>query len=410
MNVVQLMASPFFGGPERVVLGLAQALPAWCRTVFLSFAEGGRARPLLDRAAAAGFEAVELSANFPRVFRAAHEIANHLRRVRADLLCCSGYKPNLLGWLAARRAGVPVVAIAHGWTAATWRVRFNEWLDRRVMRYLDAVICVSAAQADTVRRSGVRPERVVVIRNAVDARRFEDPDPEYRRRLLAFFPRPPQHVVVGVGRLSPEKGFDQLIAAAARVDAGTGFVVFGDGPRRADLERRVRERGLVERFVFAGFQGDVDRYLPWCDVAVSSSYAEGLPINILEAQAAGVPVVATAVGGTAEVIEDGVGGFLVQPGDPAALAARIAFVLRPDFDRRAMGQRGRRRVRHDFNIETQAAQYLQIFTRLTASCPPSPTGKLLGAVGPPGKPVANITGCTNVAGNAADLRTADTVR
>src|SRR5205823_5231641 len=162
-------------------------------------------------------------------------VADHLRRVRADVLCCNGYKPDVIGWLAARRAGVPVVAIAHGWTAATWRVRLNEWLDKRVMRRADAVVCVSEAQAAKVRAAGAG--HVVVIRNAIDAARFDDPDPEYRRKLLAFFPVPPDRVVAAAGRLSPEKGFDQLIEAAARVTraaAGAGFVLFGEGPLRAD--------------------------------------------------------------------------------------------------------------------------------------------------------------------------------
>src|SRR5262245_38868658 len=109
MNIVHLMASPFVGGPERQVLGLAAALAPRSRTVFLSVAEGGRAKAFLDRAAADGFEAVALRENAPHFFRAAAEVAGHLGRCRADVLCCNGYKPDLVGWLAARRAGVPVV-------------------------------------------------------------------------------------------------------------------------------------------------------------------------------------------------------------------------------------------------------------------------------------------------------------
>src|ERR1700682_2729412 len=116
MLVVHLRASPFLGGPERQVLGLARSLPADCRSVFLSFAERGLSRPFLDRAAADGFQAVCLKENAPHFFRAAHEVADWLRRLGADVLCCSGYKPDLIGWLAARQAGAPVVAIAHGWT------------------------------------------------------------------------------------------------------------------------------------------------------------------------------------------------------------------------------------------------------------------------------------------------------
>ena len=149
------MASPFVGGPERQVLGLAEALRPHCETIFLSFAERGLSRLFLETADADGFQAVCLKENAPHIFRARREVAEWLRRLNADLLCCSGYKPDLVGWLAARRIGVPVVAIAHGWTAATLRVRVSETLDRWVMRRMDAVVCVSEAQAVKVRRAGV---------------------------------------------------------------------------------------------------------------------------------------------------------------------------------------------------------------------------------------------------------------
>jgi glycosyltransferase involved in cell wall biosynthesis len=368
MRVVHLMASPFVGGPERQVLGMAENLPAGCRTAFLSFAEGGKARPFLDEARRRGFEAVELAANSPHLFRAAGEVAGHLRRLRADVLCTSGYKPDVIGWLAARRAGVPVAAIAHGWTAATWKVRLNEALDRLVLRAVDTVVCVSEAQAVKVRRAGVDPRRVAVIRNAVAADAFDTPDPAYRRRLHDFFATPPARVVAAGGRLSPEKGFDLFVSAAAEVarrDPGIGFILFGDGPLREALAAQVAALGLGERFVLAGFRTDLQAFLPVCDLAVLSSHTEGLPVVVLEALAAGVPVVATAVGGTPEVIVDGEHGYLVSPGDPAALARRILDALACDEERRAMGARGRQRVRDEFTFAAQAARYHHLFERLT---------------------------------------------
>src|SRR3989442_734225 len=109
------MASPFFGGPERQMLGLASSLPQGYRTVFLSFAEGGRCGALLEQVRRSSFEGQALAGNFPNIPRAAREVARHLRRLRADVVCCSGYKPDVLGWLAARQAGVPCVSVSHGW-------------------------------------------------------------------------------------------------------------------------------------------------------------------------------------------------------------------------------------------------------------------------------------------------------
>src|SRR5436305_3504471 len=155
MHIVHLMASPFVGGPERQMLGLARQLAAPFRTSFMSFAERGLAKSFLDQARREGFEAVELRHNAPNTFQCIAEVADELQSCKADLLCCSGYKPDLVGWRAARRAGIPVVAISHGWTGATWRVRFYEALDRLALPWMDAVVCVSAAQAARVHRAWV---------------------------------------------------------------------------------------------------------------------------------------------------------------------------------------------------------------------------------------------------------------
>src|SRR5437764_13131840 len=113
MHIVHLMASPFVGGPERQMLGLARHLPASFRTSFLSFAERGMARPFLEEARREGFDATELQSNAPRVLKCVGEVAHELQNRKADLLCCSGYKPDLIGWGEARRAGVSVVARPH---------------------------------------------------------------------------------------------------------------------------------------------------------------------------------------------------------------------------------------------------------------------------------------------------------
>jgi glycosyltransferase involved in cell wall biosynthesis len=367
MVVVQLMASPFLGGPERQMLGLAENLPADDRTVFLSFSEGGRCRALLDEAGWRGFEAVALEQNAPHYVRAVREIAGHLHRVRADVLCCSGYKPDLLGWRAARRAGVPVICISHGWTAATWKVRINEWLDRLVLRWMDCTVCVSEAQAARVRHAGVPAERVAVIRNAVRTESAVNPDPAYRMKLHQLFERLPGRIVGAAGRLSPEKGFEQFVEAAALIHRelpDAGFVLFGEGPRRDAIQLRIAARGLEKSFVLAGFRADVGSFLPHLDVAVLPSFTEGLPVMVLEAMAAGVPVVATAVGGTPEAVVDGVTGRLVTPGDPAALAQQVIWLLRNDSERRFMGARGRQRVTEQFTFAAQSGAYRHLFERL----------------------------------------------
>jgi glycosyltransferase involved in cell wall biosynthesis len=370
MIVVNLVASPFVGGPERQMLGLARSLPAAYRTVFLAFANGGRSEALLDEARQLGCEGRMLAHDSPHYWEAAREVTGHLRRLEAAVLCCHGYKPDIIGWPAARRAGVPVISVAHGWTGATLKVRVNEAIDRLVFRWVDRVVCVSQRQACKMRQAGVPPQRLAVIRNAIDADALPPPDPVYRDLLRSLLPIDCRNIIGAAGRLSPEKGFDQMVEAAAlviRQRPNTGFVLFGDGPLRERLAAQIAAAGLQQRFVLAGFRSDLGRFLPHCDVAVLPSYTEGLPVVVLEAFAAGVPVVATAVGGTPEVVEDRVNGFLVPPGEPPRLAERILDILHDVKRRAAMGERGRQRVREHFTFAAQSLRYQNLFQELTMS-------------------------------------------
>jgi glycosyltransferase involved in cell wall biosynthesis len=373
MNLVHLTSSTFHGGPERQMLGLAQALPEEVDTHFLSFPEGGRCRGLLSAARQSGFEAHALEKDTPRFFSAITEIAGHLERCAADVLFCHGYKANLLGRPAARRRGIPAVAVSRGWTGETWKVRLYEWLDRRHLGWMDRVVCVSEAQAAKVRKCGVRPARVEVIPNAVDVERFADPEPLYRQKLARYFRQPKSRIVAAAGRLSPEKGFDVFLLAAERVlrsERDVGFVIFGEGPCRAALVDQITGLGLTGSVALVGFRTDLDRFLPFLDLFVLSSHTEGMPNVVLESFAAGVPVVATAVGGTPEVVEDGASGYLVPPGDAAALADRIVDALSSEEHLRDMGLAGRQRVVDQFGFAAQADRYLDLIEALTGAAPP----------------------------------------
>jgi glycosyltransferase involved in cell wall biosynthesis len=368
MNIVHLTASTFYGGPERQMLGLGRSLPSeWCSR-YVSFSEGGRCCPFLRQAGRQGFEAFALRHDTPHVLRAISELTALLRELRADVLCCHGYKPDLLGRVAARRCRIPMVAVSRGWTGESLKIRLYEWLDRLCLRRADRVVCVSQAQANKVLKAGVSPARVVVIRNAIEGERFVRPDPAYREHLHDLLPRRCERIVGAAGRLSPEKGFAVLVQAAVEVvreDPSVGFVLFGDGPLQEDLSRRIADAGLADRFVLAGFREDLDRFVPFFDLLALPSYTEGLPNVVLEAQAAAVPVVATAVGGTPEVIEDGVTGYLAPPGNAEVLADRILDLLVFEANRCRLGRHGQERVRREFTFAAQAEQYQRLFAELT---------------------------------------------
>jgi glycosyltransferase involved in cell wall biosynthesis len=367
MIIAHLTSSTFFGGPERQMLGLAQHLMPTDRSVFISFSEECRCRAFLNEARRQGFDGWELSHDTPHWLAGVQEIQGRLQETQAHVLCCHGYKANLLGRLAARRQNIPVVAVSRGWTGEDLKVRFYEAVDRYFLGRMDRVVCVSQGQAEKVIRAKVPASKIAVIHNSIDASRFAKPLPTHRDQLRALFPNPPVRIVGAGGRLSPEKGFAVLIEAAKeilRIVPSVGFVLFGDGPLRDTLQRKINVAGLQDSFVLAGFRHDLDHLLPFLDLLAVPSFTEGLSNVILEAFAAGVPVVATSVGGTPEIVDDEVSGFLIAPGDVSGLAKRIAQLLNSNILARTMGEQGRQRVIRDFTFEAQAAAYRKLFDSL----------------------------------------------
>jgi glycosyltransferase involved in cell wall biosynthesis len=370
-TIIHLTASPCYGGPERQMLELGKELSDFGRSVYASFLEEGRCHEFIREAKKQGFPAYALTHDTPRLIATFKELKALLRSETADLLCCNGYKANLLGLLAGRRIGIPVISVSRGWTRESLRVRIFETLDRRILRRMDQVVCVSHAQARKVNRAGIPHDKITVIQDAVRHSRFENPDPAYRERLCRMFSQPPRFIVGAAGRLSPEKGYSVLVDAAAQVLKSRqepakpiGFILFGEGRLRESLARQIDANGLHESFVLAGFHSDLDQYLPHLDLLVQSSFTEGLPNIVLEACSAGVPVVATDVGGTAEILADGVDGYLVPPGDSTMLARRITDILSDDTHRLSMGRHVRQKVKETFSFASQQHDYARLVSNL----------------------------------------------
>ena len=371
MTVMHLTSSRFFGGPERQMLGLSQALLGRIKTVFASVSEDGLNGSFLDKVRDAGFTGIGLQNDTPQLIAAYREIASLIRQHSIDILICHGYKAGFVGWFAARRAKIPTIAVSRGWTHENWKIRLYEKLDRLMLRRMNKVVCVSQSQADKVEASGVCPDRIKVIRNSISLERFNGRDPAYRTILLGYFPSSLRsqikYVVGAAGRLSPEKGFDVLIAAAKQVVEqrdDVGFILFGEGELRDSLYEQVLTLGIKKRFVLAGFNDELDRFMPHLDLLVQSSHTEGLPNVLLEAGAAGVPVVATNVGGTAEVIIDEQTALAVPPNNARAITTSMYRLFSNEPLRATITKQSRAHVAKYFTFAAQAAAYCDVFTSI----------------------------------------------
>jgi len=283
-----------------------------------------------------------------------------IRRIRPAIIHTSLFHANLSGRILGRLAGVPGVVCSERTMAmeSEWRYRLNRW----TIGLVDCVTAVSANVRDfCISHIGLPADKLVVIYNGVELPAAPLASTIEVRAELGLPPGGP--VIGAVSRLDPVKGVSVLIEAFAQVDE-VYLAVIGGGPERASLASLAGSLGVANHIRWTGHRRDVSRCLPAFDLFVQPSLHEGLPNAVLEAMVAGLPVVATAVGGTPEVVVDGVTGLLVPPRDPDALAEAIACLLRDPDLRCKMGQMGRERVAQSFTVERMVEQTERLYERL----------------------------------------------
>jgi glycosyltransferase involved in cell wall biosynthesis len=301
-------------------------------------------------------------------------LAALIRRGRYDVVHTHSSKAGILGRFAAWLARAPVVVhTAHGWPFSredTARTR-EAWirLERLSARLCRTIVVVGEKDREQGLALGIgRPDQYELIRSGIEIDRYRSgPDRHEARRRLGV---PADAFVVGtVGRLARQKAPLDLLAgfrilAAGRPDAH--LVLVGDGPQRGEVEREVAQAGLSDRVHLLGLRTDVPDILPAFDVFALASRWEGLPRVFPQAMAAGLPVVATRVGGAADAITPGENGWLVDVGDTPALASRLMALAADPALRRSMGERGRERV-EEFSARRMVDQLEVLYTRLVGS-------------------------------------------
>jgi sugar transferase (PEP-CTERM/EpsH1 system associated) len=353
------------GGLERVVISLMRSTdPARYHSILYTLGGGG---VLSTGLAQAGFRVRSFTKAPGLDYALLVRMARMLRADRVDIVHCHNYSPLVYGAISGRAARVAgVVYTAHG--AKTSGRRATRTFQR--LRLVDEVVFVSDdARRVALAAGAVRDRRVHTIVNGVDTRAYARGS-DVRRRVRAEFSMPDDAPVVGIiARLTPAKDHVNLFDAFRRVrdaHADARLLLVGDGELRAELERAVHERGLASAVVFAGRRDDVADVLSALDIFVLSSATEGLAVTLLEAMAAGLPVVATRVGGNPEVVVDGDTGRLVPPRDPEALAAAIGELLTDRARAARMGERGAERARGRFGIDAMVNSYLALYDALAA--------------------------------------------
>ena len=346
---------------------------------------------LVEHAAASGFEYV--LCNFDRKTHSVGEFVSEAQRRKLDLrllrqrtaldpalivqarrlvqnhdieiIQTHGYKSNTIGFLLRILCRRPWIGFAHGFIEVGWKNRLYNRIERLVLRRADRVVAVSGAMKELLVRHGIGAHKVRVIHNAI-APRESIPGAsglEVRQRHGIA----PSDKVVGVfGRLNPEKGQRVLLKAletTVRSVQGVKVLIVGDGQDRVALEEFCRRRGLSNHVLFLGYRKDIPDYYGAIDLLVQPSFSEGSPNTVLEAMSFGVAVLATAVGGVPEIIQNG-NGVMVPPNDPDALASKMIELLADPMFRREIGEKGRSSLYPRFSADTRVREIVGLYDEL----------------------------------------------
>jgi glycosyltransferase involved in cell wall biosynthesis len=326
LKVLYIVTSADGGGAQKYVLDLAQHFGG-------DIAAGTQSQELYDQAARAGVKTHPLHHLKREVsprhdFLAIFEIAALIRRIKPDLVHLNSSKAGFLGSLAGRMAGTRVLFTAHGFfyfKRAPWLTRtVYAALEKFASLFRDQIIAVSDEDKNQALEHGIiQPAHIATVHNGISPVAFLS-KADARNTLNLD----PARILTGcIAQLYNRKAIDVLIEAVALLpnEIRGQFVVLGDGPEQAALEALIAARGLQENFLLMGFVPNAVSYLKGFDLFVLSSRREGFPYVILEALQAGLPIVATNVGGVAEALAEA--GFLVNPDAPAELAAALTQVL-----------------------------------------------------------------------------------
>lgn len=351
------------GGLESVVTMLARGHAGMGHRVCVAALvdPAGGTFPFLDALESEGVETVRITLPTRAYSRERAAIRRLCAEIAPDVVHTHGYRSDVVDGGVARSEGIPVVSTVHGFTGGGWRNRVYEWIQERAFRDFDAVVAVSQPIVRRLERRGVRRSRIHLIPNAFDGTASVMERAPARERLGL----PKDELTIGwVGRLSAEKGPDVFVDALHLLAAPLpAAAIVGAGPDEPALRERAARHGVSERLRWLGVVPGAGSLLAAFDILVLSSRTEGIPIVLLEAAAAGVPIVASRVGGVPSMFPEGE-VLLVPPDDPGALAAAIDSVRSDPHGARERALAARRRLERDFAPRPWLERYEELYRSL----------------------------------------------
>ncbi|RWX51115.1 Glycosyltransferase involved in cell wall bisynthesis [Candidatus Electrothrix marina] len=304
--------------------------------------------------------------DYLRLLRCFKLIYKELKTGQFDLVHTQGYFADIIGLVAAKKLHIPIVSTCHGFISNDWKFRLYNQLDFLALRFMNQVITVSEQIKSDLVAKGIKETKIKIIQNAVEVKdKTQEVETQRHQVRLQYGLREDGTVLGYVGRLSIEKGLTYLIKAGERLaQAGVPFYIFviGDGPQEEEIQQIVTEYGLEEKIIFVGFQKDVSALLPAFDIFLLPSLTEGTSMALLEAMACGLPVIATAVGGTPNVIISEENGILVPSKSPEAIVQAVIRLVENKELCQRMGHAALQTIESEYSLHSWLKKIDDIYT------------------------------------------------
>jgi glycosyltransferase involved in cell wall biosynthesis len=370
LTILDLRDSPWVDGPGRTILDCGASLQEKGFRFLVGSFNGGSQKTSAygEEAQRRGLELFTINESRSFDFKVIGQILDIIDSEDVDIIHSHDFRSDVFGLLCAKMRGKPVVSTVHGWIKNDLKGEVYTAIDKFLLRFFNKVITVSNRTRGLVVSALVPKRKIIVIQNALRVENYRINRNE--QKLRSELGIDADTILVGnIGRLSAEKGQLNFLKAGDIVRrSGTKimFVLIGTGPDQEELERYVSNNGLNGSTLFAGFRDDMIDIYNSLDLVVQSSFTEGMPNVVLEASLMGVPVIATDVGGTAEIIENGVSGTLVRPGLINDLAIPMQDFVEHREKYLEMAKQARRNILANFDHRKRVEKLDDLYQGLIA--------------------------------------------
>lgn len=362
MRVLHLISSVYFFGAERVVAELAASLPAFDVAVHVGVLSVDDQLVYIFRQVIDDADVTVVGFDGQGMFNVGtiKEIGRYLVENKIDIVHCHGYKSNIYAFVARMFScsKACLVSTNHNWIGTTTRENIYQKIDALILRFFDKIIAVSPDVKQQMIDTGIKARKIFIIDNGINIKDSAFFTPVADARALLGID--PEYFVIGnIARLTPEKAQTDLLHAFVKLDelSNLKLVLVGDGPEYSTLQRLIESLGLQKKVIMAGNRDDARKLYTAFNVFALVSTNEGLPMVLLEAMAAGVPVIATRVGAIPDVIHDGQNGLLINPSEQGELLEAIRTLCTNGEMRKQLADAAKQMVGQSFSSRFMAGEY-----------------------------------------------------